>query len=72
MDLLNLLYYNTVDRKEKGYDEVENNLPPMHASAKVIYRFDRLRTAHSKRQQAVRALETLSATHALEYYSVQS
>ena len=50
---------------EKAYDEVENNQPSMHAkcciryslvqklinkqSAKVICRFDRLRTAHSKR-----------------------
>ena len=45
----------------------ENNLLPTHASAKVICRFDRLRTAHSKRQQAIWVLKNLLATHTLDY-----
>ena len=36
-------------------------------SAKMICRFDRLRTAHSNRQKAIWALERLSATHAFHY-----
>ena len=36
-------------------------------SAKVICRFDRLWTAHTKRQKAIWALEKLSATHTFEY-----
>ena len=36
-------------------------------SAKVICRFDRLRTAHSKRQKAIEALENLSSTHAFDH-----
>ena len=36
-------------------------------SAKVICRFDRLRTAHSKSQKGICALENLSATHAFDY-----
>ena len=35
-------------------------------NAKVIYRFDRLRTAHSKRQKP-QILEKLSATHEFDY-----
>ena len=36
-------------------------------SAKVIYRFDRLRTAHSKSQKAIGVMESLSAAHTFDY-----
>ena len=36
-------------------------------NAKVIYRFDRLRTAHSKRQKAIRGIGKAMATHAFDY-----
>ena len=36
-------------------------------SAKVICKFDRFRTAHSKRQKTIWALEKLLATHAFDY-----
>ena len=35
-------------------------------SAKVICRFDRLRTAHSKSQKAIRVIENLLAAHAFD------
>ena len=35
--------------------------------AKVIYIFDRLGTAHSKRQKAIGALENLPAAHTFDY-----
>ena len=36
-------------------------------SAKVICRFDRLRTAHSKSQKAIYAMQNLSTTYAFDY-----
>ena len=36
-------------------------------SAKMICRFDRLRTAHSKNKQAIQIIEHLSATHTFDY-----
>ena len=36
-------------------------------SAKVIRRFDRLRTAHSTSQKAIWVMEYLSAAHAFDY-----
>ena len=36
-------------------------------TVKVICRFDRLVTAHSKRQKAIGALQNLSAAHAFNY-----
>ena len=36
-------------------------------SAKVICRFDRLRTVHSKSQKAIQVMENLSATHVFDY-----
>ena len=36
-------------------------------NAKVIYRFDRLRTSYGKRQKAIWALEKLLSTHEFDY-----
>ena len=68
---------------EKAYDEVENNRPPTHAlcytryaiveklsnkqSTKVICRFNRLRTAHSKRQTSHISTAKFLATHTFDY-----
>ena len=40
-------------------------------NAKVICSFDSFRTAHSKRQKAIEAMENLSAAHAFYYIEVR-
>ena len=47
-----------IQQMEKALDEVE---------AKVIRKFDRLRTAHSKRQTNHMSIGNLLATHAFDY-----
>ena len=39
--------------------------------AKVICRFDRLGTVHSKRQKAIGALENLSTAHTFDYIMLE-
>ena len=83
MKLFSLLYYHTVNKKHMirwkiiGYPRMQNILSctrysilqtlSKKQSANMICKFDRLRTAHRKRQKAIWALENLLATHAFDY-----